>query len=115
MIGGNSYQGQKRVSRTVLKRPVTVEKVLASVLKNTGIDKEIARYQFILKWPEIVGAEIARRTAPQCLRGGALVVRVCNSVWAQELSFYKPVILKRMKKYLDDQEVLNDIVFYVEG
>jgi predicted nucleic acid-binding Zn ribbon protein len=108
-------QGGERRARIALRRPVAAQQVLGSVLKQYGIDKELARYHFVLRWPEIVGEEIARRTRPECLRKGALVVRVCNSVWAQELSFYKPVILNRLRKYLDAADVVNDLVFYVDG
>ena len=102
-----------RRARVAVKRPIAAASVLNSVLKRYGLDREIARYQFVLKWEEIVGKEIARRTRPECLRGGSLVVRVSNSVWAQELSFYKPVILNRLKKHLPVGEMVKDLTFYV--
>lgn len=88
-------------------------KVLNSALKNYGIDKEIARYDFVLHWEEIVGKEIASRTKPECIRSKALVVRVVNSAWAQELSFHKEFIIERLKKHIKDTEVVEDVHFYV--
>ena len=90
-----------------------VQNILTSTLRRFNIDKDIARYQFILHWKEIVGAEIARRTKPECFRGDALVVRVVDSVWAQELTFQKEVILKRLQKFLDHDQVVSDIFFVV--
>ncbi len=93
--------------------PVAAEKVLALALKKYGIDKDIARYKFVLHWKEIVGEEIAKRTRPECIRKDALVVRVANSAWAQELGFQKDVILARLKKFLSGDGAVSDIQFYV--
>ncbi len=93
--------------------PLSVEQVLSGLLKAKGIDKKIAKYKFVSHWAEIVGEDIAKRASPECLRNGALVVRVCNSAWAQELSFQKEIILQRLKKYTPQDEVVKDVVFYV--
>lgn len=100
-------------SRIALKKPQKIQQVLGQAFKRFGLDKEIARYQFVLHWPEIVGAEIAKKTKPECIRNGALVVRVIDSTWAQELSFQKDVILHRLRKYVEAQEIINDVMFYV--
>jgi len=93
--------------------PIAAEKVLALALKKYGIDKDIARYKFVLHWKEIVGEEIAKRTRPECIRKDALVVRVANSAWAQELGFQKDVILARLKRFLSHETAVSDIQFYV--
>jgi predicted nucleic acid-binding Zn ribbon protein len=96
------------------KRNLTsVQTILAAALKKFGLDDEIARYEFVNHWSEIVGEEISRRTRPECLRNGHLVVRVCDSSWAQELSFQKDAILKRLKRFTSQSEVIDDIYFYV--
>lgn len=94
-------------------RPVQVQGVLARALKRYGLDKEIARYNFVLHWGDIVGDHLARRTKPECIRNRALVVGVSSSAWAQELSFQKQVILSRLREYLDQHEVVDDVTFYV--
>ena len=95
--------------------PSLLRGVLGQALKKFGLDKDIARYQFILYWKEIVGEGLAQYTKPDCIRNGSLVVRVQNNALAQELSFQKQVILSRLKKYLDDGETVNDVRFYVAG
>lgn len=100
-------------ARVALRRPVAVSQVLGPLLKRHGLDKKIARYEFVRRWPEIVGEEISKRTRPECFRGNTLVVRVCNSVWAQELSFYKQVILKRLRRHLTQGQVVDDLLFQV--
>ena len=60
-----------------------------------------------------MGEEIAKRTRPECIRKDALVVRVANSAWAQELSFQKDVILARLMRFLSGDTPVSDILFYV--
>lgn len=93
--------------------PMPVKNALLQVLSKYNLDKDFARYEFVLKWKEIVGEEIAKRTRPECFRNGALVVAVANSAWAQELTFNKRMILNRLKKHLSESDFLNDVVFYV--
>ncbi len=94
------------------RRPDGVRKVLNLALRRHGLNQRIARYQFVLHWSEIVGEDIARRTRPECVQGTELVVRVSDSVWAQELSFYKEKILGRLKEYFKDSAP-ESIRFYV--
>jgi predicted nucleic acid-binding Zn ribbon protein len=93
--------------------PQPVSLILPITLAKQGLDVKMARYQFIHHWREIVGEDIARRTRPECLRRGTLVVRVVNSAWAQELAFRKEVILSRLKRFVSRNEVVTDVHFYV--
>jgi len=95
------------------RSPRIVKGILKSVLKSHGLEKKLARYEFILQWKEIVGAEIAKRARPEYIRGDTLVVGVESSTWAQELSFQKDIILNRLKRY-SDFEGLVDIHFKVK-
>lgn len=93
--------------------PTKVDALLSSALRKLGLDSRLDRYRFVMHWSEIVGPEIAKRTKPECLRNGALVVRVSSSAWAQELSFQKETILKRLSRFLDKSDSVTDISFYV--
>ena len=111
-MGNENYRPGSKYRRRMAP-PDTAESVLTKTLKKYRLDKDIARYQFVLKWREIVGDEIAKRTRPECIRGGALIVCVCDSVWAQELTFQKDVILKRLRQYVREDDVVRDIRFRV--
>jgi len=50
-------------------------------------------------WPEIVGAEVARRTRPLTWREGALTVLTVSSAWSHQLSFLVPAILERLREH----------------
>lgn len=90
-----------------------VKKTLSGLLSKYNLDKEFARYEFVLHWAEIVGAEIAKRTKPECIRNRTLVVAVVNAAWAQELSFNKTMIIRRLKERLSDPDIITDVSFYV--
>ena len=48
-------------------------------------------------WRRAVGERIAARTEPGRLRGGVLTLHVASAAWAQELSFFTPDLLERVK------------------
>lgn len=93
--------------------PTAVDTILDSALKHFGLDEKIAQYSFVTRWAEIVGDEIAKRSRPECIRGKCLVVRVVDSVWAQELSFHRQSILSRLKRFIKKEEMLDDVAFIV--
>ena len=113
----NKARGQpsQLPKRKGMADPIAVQEILRAALRQSGLDKHVARYQFVLHWKDVVGADIAARTRPECLKNGVLVVRVTDSAWAQELSFQKQIILERLKAYVAEGEVLRDVYFYVAG
>jgi predicted nucleic acid-binding Zn ribbon protein len=94
------------------KQPEAACEVLSRALKRFGLEKEVQRYRFILHWDKIVGEVVAQRSKPECLRNGVLVVRVIDSVWAQELIFHKQKILKNLQAFFSAEEAPQDIYFY---
>ena len=95
------------------RAPVKAAAILSQALRRYGLDKDIAKYQFVAHWAEIVGEEIAKRTKPDQIRGGVLVIRVNNSIWAQELSMRKEVILARLQSFAPEAGIVRDIQFLV--
>lgn len=100
-------------SRSKNEKMASIENVLKSALRRAGIDQDIARYEFVLHWDRIVGADIAKRSRPESLRAGLLSVRVSDAAWAQELSFYKGVIISRLQQFLSGAEKVRDVRFFV--
>lgn len=92
-----------------------VGQILAKVLRRSGLDQKLAKYQFIEFWPQIVGKAIAERAKPEAIRNKVLIVRVENSSWAQELSFQKKIIQTRLNNFLGAEQAVSDIHFYVSG
>jgi hypothetical protein len=61
-------------------------------------------------WAEAVGDPISRVTVAEKVRGRVLFVRTTSSVWANELTFYKADILRKLNAMLEGS-VLDDIHF----
>jgi predicted nucleic acid-binding Zn ribbon protein len=78
-------------------------------LKRYGLDREVAKYEFVLHWRSIMGPVIADRSRPEVIQGSTLVIRVSNPQWAQELSFQKELILKRLNRFLADSHALHQV------
>jgi len=93
---------------------ISVKNILRNALRIKGLDKKIERYSFIPKWPEIVGPAFAEVSHPECITRRALVVRVTNNAWAQEMSFMKSVILQKVQECLPNGTVLDDVVFRIK-
>jgi predicted nucleic acid-binding Zn ribbon protein len=96
------------------KTPDSVKSILAAVLKKHGLETKLAKYDFVLHWAEIVGPEIAKRTKPLQIRNGVLTVAVQNSIWAQELTFNKKMIIKKLSERVgENSNTVKDIHFNV--
>lgn len=97
------------------RTPTRVDTILRAALKRYGLDAKIERYRFVTYWSEIVGEELSKRSRPERLRGNTLIVAVKNAAWAQEMSFLKAVILKRLTRYLDSDVRIDDVQFVVQS
>lgn len=95
----------------------TINTILSSVLKRYDLEDRVKKYDFVKRWEEIVGTELAKRMKPECFRKDTLVIAVKNAAWAQELSFNKVSILKRLKDAQSTFGIpeIKDLVFYVAG
>ena len=99
--------------------PQKAQGILSAALRKHGLDEKIARYNFVLHWAEIVGDELAQVCSPSGITAGVLFVKVPSSVWAQELSFQKSVLINRLNRFLienqEGTEQIKDIRFAVEA
>ena len=90
-----------------------VASVLEIALRKYGLEDKITKYKFVANWPEIIGEAISKRSMPEYIQNKTLYIRVSDSAWVQELSFQKPVIIRRLQKFLEKDTVVRDIRFFV--
>lgn len=91
-----------------------VRGILSKVLAHRGLDKKVERYEFVLRWHEIVGARLAEVSKPECIVNKRLIVNVLHPAWAQELTMIKPVLLESLVNFLRPGDVVRDMVFRVK-
>ncbi len=56
-------------------------------------------------WKEVVGQTYAENSQPSKIRKKQLTVTVANSIWLQELTFYKETILEKINTKLGRKAV----------
>jgi predicted nucleic acid-binding Zn ribbon protein len=113
-----SYASQFRVPyrrrRSGVPTDLTLIKgILAKALAGKGIDKKIERYEFVLHWDAIVGEKLAEVSKPDYISRKTLIVRVLHPVWAQEFTFMKGTLLRKLAPYLKRGDVVEDMIFRV--
>jgi predicted nucleic acid-binding Zn ribbon protein len=99
------------VSRLCL--PENIREVLSRAIGRSKLRAELKKFEFKNHWKTIVGDQIASHAKPAGFRGNSLIVQVDSSVWAQELSFQKSTILKRIQRFVPENNSINDIIFSV--
>jgi predicted nucleic acid-binding Zn ribbon protein len=93
------------MKRKKMQHAEAVSTILSQVLKDKGIAKKIVQYSIFEVWEEIVGTTIAKHTEPLRVVGDTLVVKTKNPAWANELTFMKPEILKKIHKHIPDGSI----------
>lgn len=68
--------------------------------------------QLVIQWPEIVGSTVAQHSRPLEIHNGTLQVATATAVWAQNLSFERRRILKKLSQKVGFQALgLREIRF----
>ena len=84
--------------------------ILAGVAHRLGLESKLFEARLRRHWPEIVGEPIATHTRPHQIRFKKLHVYVHNSVWLQQLTFLKPVLLEKVNRMAGEQLVAEIVL-----
>lgn len=88
----------------------TVQELLNRIFDQVGIRDEIEKEKILLIYPSIVGQTINEVSTAIRFENHVLFVHVENSIWRQELLFWKKKILEKYRKQLKSDYV-SDIKF----
>ncbi len=86
-------------------KPLRIDAILASLLKNKRWQQGILGARIKLLWPEMVSPEIAAHTRPGGLFRGRLLVYCEHDVWRTELTYLRPELLARINEVLEGDYV----------
>lgn len=91
-----------------------ISRVLPSAVQNDEALRA-AKAQMILRrvWKDVVGEQLATRSAPDRYTKGTVWVAVTGSAWAQELRMRKEMLLSRLRNHSDDPNLFTDMRFGV--
>jgi predicted nucleic acid-binding Zn ribbon protein len=72
--------------------------ILPSVLKRLGLEQKFKEQAVLALWSDVVGPELASRTAATRIDKGVLYVRVDHGAWMQELHFIQKDLVRRLRE-----------------
>ena|SRR6185295_8138073 len=86
--------------------------VLTVLVRRYGLHTRLFESRLSERWPEIAGEAIAQHTRPDGIRFKRLHLLVENSVWLQQLTFFKPSLLEKINEAAG-KPLVTDIVLRV--
>jgi predicted nucleic acid-binding Zn ribbon protein len=94
-----------------------VSSLLRDHLNRHGMEAKVREYTAPLVWAEMVGPQVAAATEVEKVKNGVLYVRTRSAMWAQELTFYREDILRRLNRRIGarDEPLITDIRFLNRG
>jgi predicted nucleic acid-binding Zn ribbon protein len=104
--------GERRYNRT---QPVG--SLVSERLARLGFETKVREYMAPSVWAEMVGPQVAAATEVEKVKDGVLYVRTRSGMWAQELTFYKDDILRRLNRRIGarHEPIITDIRFLNRG
>ncbi|HPQ80493.1 MAG TPA: DUF721 domain-containing protein [bacterium] len=87
------------------KRPVSAGEVLAKTRGTSAIRARMKSWRLWERWEDIAGKAVAEHARPARWQGKALVVRVENPSWMQELSFLKQKLTEKIRSEFPASEI----------
>lgn len=76
--------------------PVTVGSLLGDWIKDEGWERPVTEARVFAEWPQLVGADIARRSVPVSLENGELRITAETTAWATQLRLLSATMLARL-------------------
>lgn len=90
----------------------SMKSALWSMFRQVGIEKQVSQKMACLVWDNVVGPEIRANTYPHYVKSGILFVMVKSSSWANQLTFLKRDLVKKINENLEGK-IIKDIRFQV--
>lgn len=96
MMGQTKKPARKRPKSEL----IPVGDIIAALLTDGTLPYRPDDVEIWRVWKEVVGNTYAENSQPSKIRKKQLTVTVSNSIWLQELTFYKETILEKINRKL---------------
>ena len=100
MVEGMMGQRKKPAKKRPKSELIPVGDVIASLLTDGTLPYRPDDVEIWRVWKEVVGQTYSENAQPSKIRKKQLTVTVSNSIWLQELTFYKDTILEKLNRKL---------------
>ena len=85
--------------------PQPIARILQDVLKRYGLQERLSERSALLRWPEVVGTEIAEHSRAVDIQDGVLTIEADHGVWRHELTLLMPLIVEKFNQMCGQQTV----------
>ncbi|MBA3233768.1 MAG: DUF721 domain-containing protein [Propionibacteriales bacterium] len=89
--------------------PALVGALVDKLVTDSGWSTDVAVHGVFVRWPEVVGGEVASHCTPTSYTDGKLSVRTDSTAWATQLKLLAPTVLRRL-----NEELGHGTVTYLE-
>ena len=86
--------------------------VLARVVRQLGLERELKGWNAAADWPSIVGPRIARHTRCVGFSDGTLRVEAESSSWMHELGYLERELVRKLNRHLG-ADLVREVKFVV--
>jgi len=93
-------------------REVPLGELVKEVFRRGGFVRGVRRAEAVLRWPEVVGGDVARFATAVALNGGVLVVEVADTETAMHLGLQRQHVLDAYRERVG-ANVVRDVRFRV--
>jgi hypothetical protein len=90
-------------------RPEGAKGLIDAVLAKYGVVAAVREHRLVTSWSDIVGTKNAAQCWPDGLKKGLLYVRVVNSTWMQQLSFFREEIVRKANRIVGDPPLVKEL------
>ena len=88
-------------------KPVEISRLLSTVFENRKWHSKLELHKVFAFWDKTVGKEIATIAQPSVIRGSVLWVKVKDSIWMQQLHLQKILLLEKINRQFNGEELSN--------
>lgn len=86
--------------------------VLEKILPSYGLSTRLVEWSLKHQWRDLVGEQVAAHSEPIRLNFKHLLVMVDNPAWVHHLTFLKPELMEKIRRFLG-KETVTEIRFKV--
>jgi predicted nucleic acid-binding Zn ribbon protein len=84
---------------------ISLKEIISGLLQETDLPFNPADARIWTVWEEAVGKAIASHARPSWIKDGCLRVIVSDSIWLQELEYFKETMIEKLNERLNRDAV----------
>jgi hypothetical protein len=84
--------------------------LIEKLLRAYGYDEQLKRIKIKEHFKELVGEQIAKKITSIYIKDKVMIVKISSSVMRNELQYVKSELIKKINRFANDDDYINDII-----